>query len=90
MNSGGVIMMTRTQISFDTALYKAAQAEARRRGISLAELCRQALRGVLEAEASAGASTTGKPWMKYSGAIVGEANESDNRNIDATVYGAVR
>ena len=83
-------MMTRTQISFDTALYKAAQAEARRRGISLAELCRQALRSALEADAPAQASTAGKPWMKYSGAIVGQAHESDNQNIDATVYGAAR
>lgn len=83
-------MMTRTQISFDTALYKAAQAEARRRGISLAELCRQALRSALEAEASAEVSTAGKPWMKYSGVIAGQAHESDNQNIDATVYGAAR
>ena len=71
-------------------MYKAAQAEARRRGISLAEFCRQALRSALEAEASAEASTAGKPWMKYSGAIAGQAHESDNQNIDATVYGAAR
>ena len=62
----------------------------RRRGISLAELCRQALRNALEAEASAEASTAGKPWMKYSGAIAGQAHESDNQNIDAIVHGAAR
>jgi len=79
-------MMTRTQISFDAALYKQAQAEARRRGISLAELCRQALRSTLEPAPTG----TGKPWMKFSGAIAGQPDESDNRNIDATVYGAAR
>ena len=75
--------MIRTQISFDEGAYRLAQAEAKRRGISLAELCRQALGRLLGEERG----SRGKPWMRYSGCISGgRADASNNEKIDAAVY----
>ena len=76
--------MTRTQISFDDALYRQARIEARRRGISLAELCRQAVARAL-AESHPPAE---KPWTRFSGALAGVPSES--ADVDAVVYGAAR
>ncbi len=46
--------MIRTQISLDEEAYRAAKAEARRQGVSLAELLRRALRsGLTRRERSA-------------------------------------
>jgi hypothetical protein len=72
-------MMIRTQISLSEAEYVCAKREAKRLGISLAELLRRSLRTVLPADRS-------KPWMRYAGMVEsGDANSS--RNIDEIVYG---
>ena len=76
--------MIRTQISFDADLYREAQREAARLGISLAELCRRALRRGLGMKGS----PKGKPWLRYSGSISGgRVDESSKANIDGVVYG---
>lgn len=78
--------MVRTQISFEPRMYKAAQAEARRLGISLAELCRRSLARTL----SQGSDSRSDSWMRFSGVIEGQPEESRNENIDSVVYGASR
>ena len=49
--------MIRTQISLAPEEYKAAKREAKRLGISLAELLRRSLRTMLPVDES-------KPWMR--------------------------
>jgi hypothetical protein len=71
--------MIRTQISLSEQEYDAAKREAARLGISLAELLRQALRGLLPP------LTDDKPWMRYSG-MVESGDSQASRSIDATVY----
>lgn len=71
--------MVRTQISLSKEEYKAAQQEAERLGISLAELLRRSLRPLLPADAS-------KPWMRYAGMIESGSPDS-SRAIDSIVYG---
>jgi Ribbon-helix-helix protein, copG family len=71
--------MIRTQISLSEEEYDAAKREAARLGISLAELLRRSLRGVLPADER-------KPWMRYAGMVeTGDAESS--RHIDDIVYG---
>ena len=71
--------MIRTQVSLTEHEYKAAKAEARRLGVSLAALLRQSLRTLLPADPA-------KPWMRYAGMIeTGDPNAS--RSIDDEVYG---
>lgn len=71
--------MIRTQISLSEREYAAAKREARRLGLSLAELLRRSLCGLLPADAS-------KPWMRYAGMI--ETGDPDaSRRIDEVVYG---
>jgi len=71
--------MIRTQISLSEEEYKAAKREARKLGVSLAELLRRALRSVLRVDES-------KPWMRYAGMVeTGDSNSS--QNIDDVVYG---
>ena len=74
--------MIRTQISFDAKLYARAKIVARRRGISLAELCRQSLENTLVAE------TPDQPWMKFAGIIDGQPD--DSASVDDVVYGRDR
>ncbi len=71
--------MIRTQISLSQEEYDAAKREARRLGISLAELLRRSLRQVLPADES-------KPWMSYAGSVESGDPESSQR-IDEIVYG---
>jgi hypothetical protein len=71
--------MVRTQISFDESLYIRAKHVAKRRGISLAELCR---RSVAEAVAS---EDSERPWTSYAGIIDGESD--DSTRVDEIVYG---
>ena len=79
--------MTRTQISLEKDLYRTARAEARRRGISFAELCRQALRRELPVDQPDGSA--GPSWMKWAGAL--ESGEpTASRSVDAVVYGTSR
>ena len=71
--------MIRTQISVDRRLYKRAKAAARRRGISLAELCRQSLAEAVAREPS------DRPWMAFAGMFDG--SEDDSTSVDDVVYG---
>ena len=71
--------MIRTQISLTDEEYGAAKLEAKKLGISLAELLRRSLRNMLPVDDS-------KPWMRYAGMIEsGDPNTS--RGIDDIVYG---
>ncbi len=71
--------MIRTQISLNEREYELAKAQARRLGISLAELMRRAIRDVLPADDS-------KPWMRYAG-FIESGNTRSSRTIDDIVYG---
>lgn len=75
--------MIRTQISFDAALYRSARLVAKRRGVSLAELCRAGLRSVIADE------TSDAPWMKYVGMFESD-DERLSESIDEVVYGRER
>ena len=68
-----------TQISVDEVLYRRAKLVARRRGISLAELCRRSLEETIAKEPS------DKPWMAYAGIV--EGSPDDSVSIDDVVYG---
>jgi hypothetical protein len=71
--------MIRTQVSLSREEYEAAKAEARRLGLSLAELLRRSLRTLLPAD-------TDPPWMRYSG-MVESGDPASSRRIDEIVYG---
>ena len=71
--------MIRTQISLSDAEYRAAKLEAKRLGISLAELLRRSLRAIVPVNESA-------PWMRYAGMIESGDPRSSQR-IDEIVYG---
>ena len=71
--------MIRTQISLGEEEYKAAKGEAKRLGISLAELLRRSLRNMLPADKS-------KPWMRYA-SMVESGNPRSSQNIDEVIYG---
>lgn len=71
--------MVRTQISVDEQLYRRAKTLARRKGISLAELCRRSLEEMVAKEPS------DKPWMAYAGIF--EGCDSDSESVDDVVYG---
>jgi hypothetical protein len=71
--------MIRTQVSFEERMYREAQAEARRRGISFAELCRRAMAGVLRSRSGE------RPWMRYAG-IVQSGDPDASRTVDQVVY----
>ena len=75
--------MIRTQISFDPDLYAEAKRVAKRRGVSLAELCRLGLRSVLGREVSQA------PWMKYVGMFTSN-DDRTSETIDEVVYGRER
>jgi hypothetical protein len=74
------VIMIRTQISLSEEEYEAAKQEARRQGISLAELLRRSLRSVLPTDDS-------RPWMRYAG-MVATGNPQSSREIDDVVYGS--
>ena len=71
--------MIRTQISLEKDEYEAAKREARRLGISLAELVRRSLRDVLPPD-------DGPPWMRFAG-MIETGDEESSRRIDDVVYG---
>ena len=71
--------MIRTQVSLTRREYDAAKREARRLGISLAELLRRSLRALTPVDES-------KPWMRYAGMIESGDLRSSQR-IDDLVYG---
>ena len=71
--------MIRTQVSLSPEEMRAARAEAKRLGISLAELLRRSLRTLLPVDGA-------QPWMRYAGMIEsGDAEAS--RRIDDVIYG---
>ena len=73
------VIMVRTQISLTTAEYQSAKREARRLGISLAELLRRSLRSLIPPDSS-------PPWMRLAGMVeTGDAKSS--QRIDEVIYG---
>lgn len=77
--------MDRVLVSLDPTTLKRARAEARRRGVSFAELCRRAL----EAATSESEAAGDQPWMEFAGAVAsGDANAS--RTVNDVVYGRHR
>jgi hypothetical protein len=71
--------MMRTQISLTPDELRAARVEAKRLGISLAELLRRSLRALLPAESS-------KPWMRYAG-MIESGDAMSSQRIDDVIYG---
>lgn len=71
--------MVRTQISLTRAEYDAAKREARRLGISLAELLRRSLRSVLPVDEE-------RPWMRFAGSIE-SGDPAASQKVDELVYG---
>ena len=71
--------MIRTQVSLSRQDYAAAKREARRLGVSLAELLRRSLRTMLPADES-------KPWMRYAG-MIETGDPKASQSIDDVVYG---
>ena len=71
--------MIRTLVSFDEAQYREAREEARRQGISFAELCRRAVAHAL-------LPTRGEsPWMRLAGTL--RSGDPDaSRSVDRVVY----
>lgn len=75
--------MVKTQISLEADMYEEARAEARRQGISLAELFRRALAQALHHR------SVEQPWMRFAGAV--EAGGTDaSATVDEVVYGRER
>jgi hypothetical protein len=71
--------MERTQVSLSADEMRAAKAEAKRLGISLAELLRRSLRTLLPVDPS-------KPWMRYAG-MVESGDARSSQRIDDVIYG---
>lgn len=71
--------MIRTQVSLEEEMYREAKKEARRQGISFAELCRRALARLLRRD------SVSEPWMRYAGSV--ESGDPDaSRSVDEVVY----
>ena len=76
--------MIRTQVSFDAEMYDQARTEAKRLGVSFAELCRRAVARLLRERREGD-----QPWMGFAGAIeTGAADAS--QSVDDVVYGRER
>lgn len=73
------VIMIRTQVSLTERDYAAAKNEARRLGISLAELLRRSIRTVLPADET-------RPWMRYAG-MVESGDPHSSQRIDDVIYG---
>jgi hypothetical protein len=74
--------MIRTQISFDEELYRRAKAEAKRRRVSVAELCRRGLHAQLAT------SRRDARWMQLAG-LFSSGDRRASETIDDVVYGRV-
>jgi hypothetical protein len=72
--------MIRTQVSLDERLYSDAKKEARRQGISFAELCRRALSRMLAGH------ELKEPWMRYAGSVE-SSDPQASQSVDEVVYG---
>ena len=79
--------MIRTQVSLDPAAYDDLRAEASRLQISIAELVRRAIDGVLANRPNRkGRKANPKPWMRHAGSLA--SGDSDaSRSVNAVVYG---
>ncbi len=75
--------MIRTQISLEPKMYAEARREARRQGISFAELVRRALARVLKP------TDQGAPWSRFRG-VFEDAGPDASTSVDAVVYGRER
>ena len=73
--------MIRTQVSLEEEMYRAAQKEAERQGISFAELCRRALARALRDRPGGD-----KPWMRFAGAVK-SGDPLASSTVDEVVYG---
>lgn len=71
--------MVRTQVSLREDEYAAAKREARRMGISLAELLRRSLRSLVPVDEDA-------PWMRHAG-MIESGDPRSSEHIDDVVYG---
>lgn len=71
--------MIRVQTRLSEREYDAAKCEAKRLGISIAELMRRSLRTLLPADES-------KPWMRYAG-MIATGDPRAFQKIDDIVYG---
>ena len=75
--------MIRTQVSLENDMYEEAKKEARRQGISFAELVRRALARVLPE------SDPDRPWMRHAGAVE-DGGLEESLTVDQVVYGRER
>jgi hypothetical protein len=71
--------MVRIQISLSEEEYQAAKREAERLGVSLTELLRRSLRGMLPVDES-------KAWMRYAG-MIGSGDSRSSQHMDDVIYG---
>jgi len=74
--------MIRTQISLERDLYEDARKEAKRQGISFAELVRRALARTVRP------GTGKRPWMRLAGTV--DSGPESSQSIDAIVYARER
>ena len=72
--------MLRTQISLEPEMYKRVKSEARRNGISVAEVLRRALASALHPAVSGE-----KPWMRFAGTLESR-DAGSSRSVDEVVY----
>lgn len=77
------VIMIRTQISLDAEVYEHAKEEARRRGISFAELVRRSLAQTL------GPRGDRRAWMRYAGSVE-SGDPRSSATVDEVVYGKKR
>jgi hypothetical protein len=70
--------MVRMQISFDEQEYMLAREQAKKLGISVAELLRRAVRDALPLEANS-------TWMSYA-SLVDSGDSRSSQSIDEVVY----
>lgn len=71
--------MIRTQISLNQLEYTLLKKEAKRSGLSIAELFRRSLRTSLPVDSK-------KPWMRFAGMIT-SGNPNSSIEVDDLIYG---
>jgi hypothetical protein len=72
--------MIRTQVSLDEHAYRAAKAQAKRQGISVAEFVRRALARSLDAS-----QPSERPWMRHAGSVA-SGDPDASTTVDDVVY----
>jgi hypothetical protein len=84
--------MIRTQVSLDAKVYEEAKREARRQGVSLAELVRRGLSLVLAAarqQAPPGSGADQQPWMRHAASLC-SGDPTSSTSVDQVVHGRER